>query len=239
MYAVLKGFEVFSRVGELCFYIMIFIALLVVSFQFISDLIKFDNIRPVLENGWKPIVKAIFPSTLTYPFGEMVTFAMIFPLVNSQHSVKKIGLSAVAFSGIFIAIFLLLEISVIGDTVYRISTYPVLTGVGYINIAGFIQRLDSLVIVIMVLVGFIKIGILFFCAISGTADLFKLKQTSNLIYPIGCIILFCSIAMAPNQVIHYKEELNFVPYYLHIPFQIVIPCLLLFVAFFRKKNEAT
>ncbi|MBP0725096.1 GerAB/ArcD/ProY family transporter [Bacillus sp. RG28] len=237
MYAGLKGFEVFSRVGELCFFIMIFIIVVVVSFQFISDLIKLDHLRPVLENGWKPIVKAIFPTTLTSPFGELITFTMIFPLVNSQRSVKNIGLSAIAVSGILISIFLLLEISVIGETEYKISTYPVLTAVSYINIAGFIQRLDSLVIVIMVLIGFIKIGILFFCAVSGTADLFKLKQANKLIYPIGCIILFCSLAMAPNQIIHYKEGLNFIPYYLHIPFQIIIPFLLLCIAFFRNKNE--
>jgi spore germination protein KB len=237
MYACLKGFEVFSRVGELCFFIMLFIMVLVIGCQFISDLIKFDNLKPMLENGWKPIVKAIFPTTLTSPFGELITFTMIFPLVHSQHSVKKIGLLAVAVSGILVSIFLLLEISVIGENEYKISTYPVLTAVSYINIAGFIQRLDSLVIVILVLIGFIKIGILFFCAVSGTADLFKLKQANKLIYPIGIIILFCSLAMAPNQIIQYREGLDFVPYYLHIPFQIIIPLLLLCIAFFRNKNK--
>lgn len=240
MYAVYKGLEVFFRISELCFFLIIIMLLLLILFEFASGIVKFDHLRPVLENGWKPVLKAFFPTTMTFPFGEMITFTILLPYLNKQEKAKKVGIIGIIISGMFLLIETLLNIAIEGADIYTRSAFPILTAVSYINIAEFIQRLDTLVIISMVILGFVKITVFFFCATIGTADLFHIKQPKILIYPVGIIVLVSSIIMAPNDIEHLNEGLKVVPYYLHLPMQVGIPILLLIIALIKqKRNQQT
>ena len=238
MYAIFKGFETFVRLNEVSFYIILLIVITVIGFEIIAKLIKLDNLKPVLENGWIPVIQSAFPLTVTFPFGEIITFTMFMPYLKKTEIAKKVGLPAMAFAGLTLTVIAIVNIAILGTSVVERATYPILTAVSYINIANFIQRLDSLIVIVMVLGGFIKITVFFFCAVLGAADLFKVKKTDTLTYPIAVIMVIISVWMAPNFLEHYKEGLDIVPYYLHIPLQIVLPFLLLVIALIQKKGKA-
>jgi spore germination protein KB len=89
----------------------------------------------------------------------------------------------------------------------------------------------------LIIGGFIKIGIFFYAAAAGTADIFKFNDIKKVIFPIGLIILFASVEIASNFAEHAKEGLVVVPIYLHWPFQIIIPSILLIIAFFRNRKK--
>lgn len=235
MYAIYKGYEVFARVNEVAFFLIVLIFIAVVGFELISKVIDLNNLKPVLENGWEPIFKSAFPLTVTFPFGEIITLAMFMPYLKNPKNAMKVGVPALFFAGLMLVVLTILNISILGVDVQQRATYPLLTAVSYINIANFIQRLDSLIVIVMVLGGFIKITVFFFCATHGAAQLFKVKKNDTLTYPIAVIILISSIWMAPNYLEHYKEGLDIVPYYLHIPLQIIIPIVLLIIALIQKK----
>lgn len=57
------------------------------------------------------------------------------------------------------------------------------------------------------------------------------------IYPLGVIILICSLIIAPNYINHIKEGLGITP--LHVPMQIVLPILLLMIAWIKRKMKAS
>ncbi|MED4227200.1 GerAB/ArcD/ProY family transporter [Neobacillus cucumis] len=235
MYAAYKGIEVFFRISELCLFIILFILILLVIFEFASGIIRLNHLQPILENGWRPIFKSFFPTTLTFPFGEMVTFTMLLPFLDKQDKARKIGIMGVTISGGVLLLFTLLNILIAGADITSRSSFPILTAVGYINIADFVQRLDTVVIISMVLLGFVKITVFFICAIIGAADVFKLKQPQKLIYPMGFILLIASRIIASNYIEHLDEGLHVVPYYLHLPFQFMIPTLLLLIAIIQRK----
>lgn len=235
MYAIYKGFETFARVNEVSFYLIMLIIIAVVLFEIIAKLLHINNLRPVLENGWKPVFQAAFPLTVTFPFGEIITLAMLMPHLSKPELAKKVGLPAMVFAGLMLTILTLVNIMILGVDVVQRTSYPILTAVSYINIANFIQRLDSLIVIVMVLGGFIKVSIFFFCAVIGASNLFKVKKRDTLTYPIAVIIVISSVWMAPNYLEHYKEGLDFVPYYLHVPLQIIIPMALLVIAIIQKK----
>ncbi|WP_088041643.1 GerAB/ArcD/ProY family transporter [Bacillus sp. EAC] len=235
MYAIYKGFEVFARVNEFSFYMIMFIIITVIGFEVIAKLIKIDNLRPTLESGWLPVFKAAFPLTVTFPFGEIITLAMLMPHLKKKEYAMKVGLPAMIFAGLTLTTLTVVNISILGVDVLERASYPILTAVSYINIANFIQRLDSLIVIVMVLGGFIKISVFFFCAVHGAGDLFGIKKSDTLTYPIGVIIVLISVWMAPNYLEHYKEGLDFVPFYLHIPLQMIIPIALLIIAIIQKK----
>lgn len=238
MYAVYKGFETFGRVNEFSFYLIMLIIVVVIGFELVGKLFHINNLRPVLESGWKPVIHAAFPLTVTFPFGEIITFTMLMPHLRKPELALKVGMPAMIFAGFLLTTLTLVNIMILGVDVLGRATYPILTAVSYINIANFIQRLDSLIVIVMVLGGFMKVAVFFFCAVIGASDLFRVKKRDQLTYPIAVIIVLSSVWMAPNYLEHYKEGLDVVPYYLHVPLQIVVPIALLAIAIIQKKvNE--
>jgi spore germination protein KB len=234
IYTVNFGFEVFARVACICF-LLIGLTLLIINLMFIiTDLIHFENIKPILAEGWKPIVKEL-PLNVTVPYGELITLSMIFPYMNKQTKIYKTGMMAVLFTGIYLTLNILLLICILGTDVLSRSAFPALKAASFIDIAGFIQRLDSFVIILIVFLGFIKVSMFFFCAVIGMNTLFKIKPSALSTYSVGGIILLSSIMIAPSYQTHLDEGLKIVPYMLHIPLQIVIPLLLLLTVLIKGK----
>ncbi|PEL12464.1 endospore germination permease [Bacillus sp. AFS017336] len=238
MYAMSKGLETFARANEFIFIMIMFLVIIFIGFEIISKLIKLDNLRPVLENGWKPIWKSAFPISMTIPFGEVLTFTMIMPHLNKKDTAIKVGIPALLFSGCILTLFAVLNTAILGPAVIERTTYPLLTAVSYINIADFVQRLDTFIVVIAVCNAFVKITIYFYCAVSGAADLFNIKKSDQLVYPFGIITVICSLWIATSILEQHDEGIHLVPYLLHIPLQIVIPVSLLFILLLQGKLKS-
>jgi spore germination protein KB len=119
------------------------------------------------------------------------------------------------------------------------ATFPLLSTIGRIQIADFIERLDVLFMLYLIIAGFFKIAIYFYAAMAGAADIFQFKNQRKLGFPIGVIVLFSSITIASNIAEFMKEGLVVVPIYLSWPFQIIIPFILLIIAFLRNRKKKT
>jgi spore germination protein KB len=89
----------------------------------------------------------------------------------------------------------------------------------------------------MVIGIFFKVCVLFYAAVIGTANLFKIKSPSRLSYPLGIIILFMSLTIASNFQEHLHEGLYVAKFVLHIPLFTIIPSLLLLVAFLKNRKK--
>ncbi len=239
IYAIHKGFEVIARVGELFFIIIYITAVIGFGLVVFSGIIQIENIRPVLENGWMPVLKASLVETITFPFGEMVVFTMLFPYVNDPKKVKMIGLGGMILAGINISIVAAINVAALGPDLFVRANFPLLATVGKIKLANFIERLDVLFMLYLVIGGFFKITLFFYAAVVGAADIFKFSHPKKLSFPLGALILFASITISSNYAEHLKEGLEIVPIYLHWPFQIIIPTLLLMIAFFRNRKKKT
>ncbi|MFB6466189.1 GerAB/ArcD/ProY family transporter [Cytobacillus sp. Hz8] len=237
IYTVIKGIEVLARVGELFFIVVYILAILGMLLIIFSKLIQVDHLRPILENGWKPVFKVFLGETLTFPFGEMIIFSMILPNLNKPDNAKKICLSAMILSGINITITSMINIACLGVDLFMRSPFPLLNTVSRIEIANFIERLDVLFMLYLIIGGFFKVTIFFYGAVIGASDIFGFKNYRVLSLPIGLLVLFASMMIASNFSEHIKEGLQIVPKYLHWPFQIIIPTLLLLVAFIKKKRK--
>ncbi|PGS56382.1 endospore germination permease [Bacillus sp. AFS041924] len=238
MYAMFKGLETFARANEFIFMMIMILVFIFIGFEIISNLIKIDNLRPVLENGWKPIFKGAFPISVTIPFGEVLTFTMIMPHLNKKDKAMKVGIPALIFSGLILTLFGMLNTAILGPSVIERTTYPLLTSVSYINIADFVQRLDTFIVVIAVCNAFVKISIYFYCALSGAADLFNVKKSDQLVYPLAIITILSSLWAASSLLEHHKEGVDLVPYLLHIPLQTIIPVSLLLIHLIQGKLKS-
>ncbi|WP_066064621.1 GerAB/ArcD/ProY family transporter [Neobacillus soli] len=239
IYGIHKGFEVIARVGELYFSVIYFMAFVGIILIFVSGLIHIEYLQPVFEYGWRPVVNTFLKQTITFPFGEMVVFTMLLPFLNDSKKVKIACMGGMILAGINVAITAAINVATLGPELFSRSNFPLLTTIGKIQLANFIERLDVLFMLYLVIGGFFKISLFFYAAVAGTADLFKFKNHQNLSFPIGFIILCASITIASNYAEHMKEGLEVVPIYLNWPFQIIIPTILLIIAFFRNRKKKT
>jgi spore germination protein KB len=236
-YGIFLGIEVIGRTAETTFFIMIFLGSFGILSTFSSGIIKPENLTPFLENGWNPIFTTVYTQTYTFPFGEMVAFTMILPLLNKPKLGKRIGLFAIMASGFVLSLTIALEISVIGTNGVAVAQFPLLQTIGKVNIANFIQRLDIIVIGTLILGVFIKITVFFYAGYLGIQDLIHLKKKRHHLY---CLLLLCgliliaSIKMSSNFAEHIEVGLKWVPIYLHWPLQTGVPLLLFLITLLKK-----
>ncbi|WP_455919470.1 GerAB/ArcD/ProY family transporter [Priestia megaterium] len=87
----------------------------------------------------------------------------------------------------------------------------------------------------LVIGAFVKISVFFYAVIVGLSTLFKVKRPSALTYPVGTVILFFSLTIASNFQEHLKEGVTIMPVLLFIPFHVVIPFMLLCIAFIKHR----
>jgi len=125
----------------------------------------------------------------------------------------------------------------LGTDLFTRAPFPLLSTISKIQLANFIERLDVLFMLYLVIGGFFKISIFFYAAVAGTADIFGFKNQTKLSFPMGALVLFSSITIASNYSEHIKEGLKIVPIYIHWPFQILIPSFLLIIAFFKNRRK--
>ncbi|WP_028390892.1 GerAB/ArcD/ProY family transporter [Bacillus cihuensis] len=237
VYTVRKGIEVLSRTAELLFIVLLFLSVTGLILVSSSGLINIHNLTPVLENGISPILKNVFTETLYIPFGELIVFTMIFPYLNSSKKVKSIGVVSVILSGMNLAFGAALNIGVLGTHLASRYQFPLLTTMQSIQILQFLERLDVYFLIALIIGCFFKIALFFYAAVIGISDLFKIREPSQVSYPLGFVVLFLSIQMASTYSEQLQEELKILPLAIQLPFQVIIPILLLIIAFFKNKKN--
>ncbi|WP_273851188.1 GerAB/ArcD/ProY family transporter [Guptibacillus spartinae] len=234
LYGGLLGIEVIGRSAEIFFIIVMCLGIIFIGLILVSNLFHVENLLPVLEDGWSPVLKTAFPLVLTFPFGEMVVFTMLLPFLFEKSEGKKTGMYAILLSGLILTITVIFQIGVIGAFQAASSTFPLLETIGRINIQDIIQRLDPIAILILMIGGFIKIIIFLFGSAISLSTAFTIKRWKTLMVIITCTALVTSILMEQNYLEHIQVGLNVVPYYIHPPFQMGIPLLLFLVMHVKR-----
>ncbi|AZV59254.1 hypothetical protein DOZ91_00520 [Peribacillus frigoritolerans] len=84
------------------------------------------------------------------PFGEIISFTMIFAYLKKQKSQIKVGIAGIISGGLALVFIHLLTISVFGEYTRNQSLAPLLKVVLKINVADFIERVDPLFLIWLV-----------------------------------------------------------------------------------------
>lgn len=236
-YSVRKGIEVLARTGEILFVLIYLMALAGFSLIVFSSLIDLDRLKPFLEDGIWPVIKVALTQIIFFPFGELFVFSMIFPYIADRKKVKFASLFALGLSGVNLAISTAINISVLGAFEVKRSQFPLLGTIQSIEIADFLERLDIFFMLALIILGFFKLSMYFYAITIGMADIWNVKEPTKLVSPIGFVVLLFSIAIASNMEEHVEEGVKAIAINLQLPFQIIIPLILLIIAFFKKRKK--
>jgi spore germination protein KB len=232
-YGIYLGIEVLARASGIFLIVMLMSGIAGNLLILMSGLIKIDQLLPVLEHGWKPVLAMAYPRMLMFPFGEMICFTMIFPILNKANYLLRTGMSALVLSGILLMLTSIVEITTLGVANAASAVFPLLKTVDKVNIGQFLERLDALAVLALIVGDFFKIAVFFYAAHASFVDLFKLKKGRKFVLPAGITILLTSKYIAGSMTEHLEQG-QFALRYIFTFFSALIPSLLLIIHCIRR-----
>ncbi len=222
-YNVKKGLEVFARVSEL-FVPVIFVFVIMIGIVLIRRY-QFNHMLPFLENGIGPVIQSGF-KVWTFPFGETVAFLMIFPNLNDTKKIKKISVRSCLVAGIIILMIVVRDLTVTGADMMKFGREIFTPNVTAQLITDNFQ-LETLISTNFLIGGGIKLIVCLYAASMGIAQLSGLDDFKPLVYPLAAFVLSLSIWIYDDIFTMFSWAAKTWPYY-SIPFQFIIPIILLF-----------
>jgi len=230
-FAVIGGLEVIGRASE----IIVPIVMLLYLFIFILLLkdLEIENMFPIMEKGIKPsLMGSIVPQSW---FSEFLLISFFLPYVKNKKKGMKWGMISVISVMLLMVLTNMMNLLLFGNLTPSL-TYPVMIAARYISIADFLEHLESIVMAIWIAGTFIKITVFYYVLALGTAQWLKLSEYRPVVLPLGFLVLLHGLWSARDlqELSHFLATSGAV-YILSV--QVVIPVILLLVAFIRKKVQ--
>jgi len=235
IWGVKKGIELLGRWTELFTpFIVIFIFTIILL---LIPHMNINNIRPVLSNGIKPIIKGAFYS-FAFPFAETVILTMFFADFESKKSPYKVYIVGLLIGGFILVSLNLTILLVLGINTSLSFYFPTHSIATRINIGTFFQRVEIISAIIFILGGFVKMSICLLAVCKGIAKIFSCTDYRFIVVPIALLMSNLSLFIYDStmEVIEFASTVS--PYY-KFPFQVIFPIIILIVAEKKKRHSAS
>ncbi|AET59087.1 GerAB/ArcD/ProY family transporter [Paenibacillus terrae] len=235
VYAFFTGIEALARASEICLPFFVIVTITVVAF--LIPEIDFSKLKPMMEDGILPVLHGTLLG-VSYPFGELVVFLMLFPYVKHSAHFKKSVLTGTLIGGVLLSLFVIIALLVLGPFLTESSVYPSYLLTSKINVFNFFQRMEAFIAAIWGLSLFFKSFLFLYAFTLGTAQTFRLKDYRSFILPAGMLVYGLSIMVAPN-IIYYFDTL--VPFWVDwdLTNSVIIPlCLWGIYAIKQKRKQS-
>lgn len=235
-YILYLGVEVFARTTEIIIpYFMLFFLLMLVLLV-INKSIHFSYLKPVLADGWKPVLSEAFPKILTFPFGESIALTIIMNQTAGRQNLRKFIWLGLFISGSVLTFVAILQVTVLTADRVKRTVFPLLSVNRYIDVGFLFERLDGVVVFLMMLGLFVKVAALFYAGLKG-AEYVTSVSYRYFAVPVAILVALTSLLLASDYMEHITEGLEVVPYYLHIPFQLVLPGALWLLTLWKRRRH--
>ncbi|MFK7692380.1 endospore germination permease [Paenibacillus sp. HJGM_3] len=219
------GLETLGRSSELM--LPWFLFLFVVLLATLAPEMKPENMLPIFETGWMPMINSGFDVAGTAYFPILFLFALI-PNVQNPGKARIGMLLAALLAGISFMLMTLLCIWILGADITARSMFPSYALVKKINIGNFFQRIEAVMAGLWFVTTYFKTTFYYYGWTSSFSELLRLKSSRTLTLPFGILLVVFSIVVYPNTVYMQNwDSTVFLPYI--ITMCGVIPLLLLIV----------
>lgn len=233
IWAAKSGIEVLARTSKVLLIACLFVIIII---QFLTiPILDISNIRPILEHGWKPFVDGVF-STISFPYAESIAFMGSLYCIEKKKSPYRMYFSSVVLSGILMTVISLRNLFVLGSNVLEMLYFPAYLAVSKINIGDFIQRVEGSVAIVFVAGVFVKISICLLAASNGISKLFNLKDYRSIVIQTGLIMSYLAYFLYDSVMEMNYWAVKIYKYYA-LPFQILIPIIILIIIEMKLKRN--
>ena len=226
IWVVKAGIEVLGRWAAFAFPIAVAIIAITITLSMTNA--DFIHIRPILYDGIKPVLTGSF-GFFSFPLAETVVFTMIFNTLKDQKKTLKVYLISVCIGSLIIMAIAVRNILVLGVPLSTSLYFPSYVAVRTINIGDFLQRFEIVVAIIFVFGGFVKISVCLYAATLGVAKILNIDNYRYLVAPVGFLMMNLSCIIYESIMEMFDWATKVYAYYA-IPFQIILPIIILIAA---------
>lgn len=238
IWGVKEGIEVLGRWAAL--FIVFNLPLPIFTTLSLIPEMRLSNIRPILYNGWHPVMTGAFHS-FSFPFAETMVFMMLASSFQRKSTSYKVYYIGLAIGGILTIVVNLTEMLVLGPELHSAFLFPSHSVASKIHIGELIQRLELVVIVSTYTAAFIKLSLCLMGAAIGVAKLLNLDDYRHIACPIGFLMLNVAAFIHKDLLEASAWSAEIWPYYA-LFFQVILPCIILIVVEIKtrvKKKEVS
>lgn len=225
IYIVRSGIEVLARLQEIYMPIVILIAIFLNA-----TLLRYtniENILPVMEYGFKPVVKSTF-TVLTLPFGETIIFFMFFPNVADKKKLPRTVYFAYFTGGLIVSMSIIRNLLILGP--YMFKNNITLSGTVLKYISDF--NIEPLVDLVLLVATGCKVTCCIYAVSKILTQTFGIDDYKFIVAPVVTIMVPLSIWLF-KDVFSFVDWLSVYPYHAMI-FQIVFPVLIYILSIIKK-----
>lgn len=231
-FAIRGGLEVVAKYSQII--LLTLVSLFLFDFILLLKDIDLANLLPFLDIPISEMLLAT-QSVAATPFGEAVVFLMFINLVRNFSDAGRCMKKSFLFVGGLLLLYTVRTVAVLGSY-STISTYPAISTLRIINVGEVLTRLEVLLAVIFLALGFVKVSICYFAAVLGAAQLLKMRSYTPLILPIGALLFSISLLLYDQYIFDIIDITMLFPFYSMV-FAFILPLFTLIVAKIRKTGN--
>ncbi|WP_169525177.1 GerAB/ArcD/ProY family transporter [Pseudalkalibacillus hwajinpoensis] len=224
------GIETIARACEI-FFPWVFGLLFILVVLLLPE-IKVENIQPVFDGGFKPILRATLPF-IGLPFLELIIFLMIHPSVNATKSIRRDFLKGTIVGGLMLFVVIVLCLLVLGVDFTARNAYPTYVLAKKVNIGQFIQRIEVIVAIIWMLSIYFKLVLLYYVSALGLSQVIEMEDYRPLLFPLGIITIVLAQISYPD-IVYVQEFISKTWIFYASTYGFLLPVFLLLIARIRK-----
>lgn len=233
IWGVNNGIELLGRFSKL--FVFIPITSLIITIFFLIPKMNINNLRPMLEEGIKPVLEGTF-SVFTFPLVQIVLFPMVFSSFKKGASSYKIYVTGLLTGGTFLALLSITNILVLGVETATSTFYPIHAAISRISVFDIIERIEVVITTTFIIGGFIKLSILLLSICKGVAKVLNFKDYRFIIVPLLLLILNLSYFQYETVIYYFNFGRKIWPYYT-FPFQTILPIIIWIAAEIKTKKH--
>ncbi|OIK15735.1 spore gernimation protein [Bacillus sp. MUM 116] len=227
--AVHGGIETVGKCATI--FLPIVLALYILIYVFLIPDLNFKNLFPIMQDGLIPSVKgSLAPHAWLSQFSLL---SFLLPFLTNQKNAMKWGMLSVLACVLTMVFINLGNLFLFGEIITNIQ-FPVFEAARFISIGSFFEHIESIVIAVWVLGGFVQLSSFFYMLVLGTVQWLAVPSYKQMVLPICILIILFSEWSVPSFQIMIQGMNTTVPFYF-LTVQLLIPILLLCVALIRKR----
>jgi len=224
-YATRNGVEVISRVNEMFFPLILGSFLLI--FILVTKDMNLHKLTPVLEKGIMPVLDGGLSTAARYV--ELAWLAMIYPFVKDSEKANRAVLLGIVVCGLQFVLAAVMVTAIYGYPMVKNIAFPVLGVARNVSIGNFLERMESVIMVVWVPGVLVKVALFYYVFSLGSAQWLNLKDYKPLVLPAGMILAAMSVLLFANlqELEEFSKPATAIPY--SLVFILVIPVILLLI----------
>ncbi len=191
------------------------------------------NLLPVIDTDWKTLLMATHGAAVL-PLAESAVFMMLLPHLPRRCRAGRPVLAGIVGGGLLLTLVNFTNVAVLGASIQN-TIFPAHAAARLIEVGQVLSRMEILIAINLLSMGFVKMVVLLYGAAEGLTELLGLHSYKPLVLPLGSFMVLLAVAGFRDG---YAESMVFVatawPFY--VPFFVLgLPLLVLVTALVRGK----